>query len=142
MILLRIVPTTAIALLVGSLSLSAQKDTTIRGKHYSHIEYYPGGEVKAVGHLRDSIKVDRWIYFSKKGAIRATGDYSKGSKSGRWTYIDSTGTKRKKNWGIMNLPSEEIVYTSTGELIFYDSLYKSPCLWTYKYGKVSSIARF
>lgn len=118
----------------------AEKDTIVNRKHYDHVEYYPDGKLKVLGNHNDSLKNGNWIYFKKDGERLAYGKYRKGLKKGKWIYYHKKG-RTIINWR-NHKPNEKIDLDENGELVIYDSILRVPCMWSYKNGKVVSIARF
>lgn len=55
-------------------------------------EYFEGGQLYAVHHLKDGYADGEYIaYWSYRGGIRVKGQFSKGSRSGKFIYYDEKG---------------------------------------------------
>ena len=116
-----------------------QTDTTVNGIHYNSIDYYDNGHLMTLGNYRDSVKAGRWTYFKIDGQVLAYGLYKNGHKIKKWTYYYNR-KKHKVNWGTKNPPNENIELDEKGQIVIYNSVFRSPCLWSYKNGVVTSIA--
>ena len=78
----------------------SQKDTTINGRHYNTVMYYPYFDYKCndtvknhfvigIGNMEDSLKTGEWTYYFGNGNILAQGKYKHGYKKGRWSYMNN-----------------------------------------------------
>ncbi len=76
----------------------SQQDTTINGKHFNTIIYYPYFDYKGndtiknnyvigIGNTLDSAKTGIWTYYLNDGRILAKGKYKNGYKNGKWVYL-------------------------------------------------------
>lgn len=78
----------------------SQKDTVVNGKTYNYIEYYKNGNVKILGRIKDSLRVDKWKFYHSNNSLLAIGKFKKGRAKGKWKYYSETNklTTYRWNW--------------------------------------------
>ncbi|MBK6311641.1 MAG: hypothetical protein IPF42_14100 [Candidatus Microthrix sp.] len=54
-------------------------------------EYYPDGQLKAQGRMKDGKPSGRWKWFDKDGSLKQVGTFRVGERTGTWTSYDSDG---------------------------------------------------
>ncbi len=54
-------------------------------------EYYPDGQLKAQGKMKDAKPSGRWKWFRKDGTLERVGSFRVGEQTGTWTSYDSDG---------------------------------------------------
>lgn len=58
-------------------------------------EYYPDGQLKAVGPMKDGQLNGKWKWFRRDGTLMRTGQFSHGDQVGTWTTWDGDGNAIK-----------------------------------------------
>ena len=58
-------------------------------------EYYPDGQLKAVGPMKDGQLHGHWKWYRRDGTLMRTGQFSHGDQVGTWTTWDAAGNSVK-----------------------------------------------
>ncbi len=59
------------------------------------MEFYPNGQLKARGKMKDGEQHGSWQWFRKDGTIMRSGSFAAGAQTGTWTTYDSSGSVHK-----------------------------------------------
>ncbi|MFT4736903.1 MAG: antitoxin component YwqK of YwqJK toxin-antitoxin module [Cyclobacteriaceae bacterium] len=60
----------------------------------SSIEYFPSGEIRAIGSKRNRINVGVWKYYDRTGNLESEGQYKDGRREGDWIEYHTVGSVR------------------------------------------------
>ena len=81
-------------------------------------DYYPDGNLKAMGSYLDNLRSGKWTFYFKNGNIEQTGEYIKGKEIGIWTwYYENGNVWREESYFNGKEDGIMIEYSENGKII-------------------------